>query len=146
MRRRLLRTVIALAASGGLVACGGDDRSTGATPDASFTTVTPAQIAPRAAAGEVLLVDVREDDEWQAGHAGDAQHVPLAEVSGRLDRLRTEAAGRPIAFICRSGNRSGQAARAAVDAGLTQVINVDGGMGAWLAAGLPIVPADGRVL
>jgi rhodanese-related sulfurtransferase len=114
--------------------------------DGSFVTVTPAEIAPRLVAGEVFLVDVREDEEWEAGRASFATHIPLAEVGDRLDEIREGAAGRPVAFICRSGNRSAQASQTAVDGGVTDVINVDGGMGAWVDAGLPIVPADGTVL
>lgn len=143
--------------------CGGDDvgssQAVVAVPGASspgvpseetrggsFVTVTPAAIAPRLVAGEVFLVDVREDAEWQAGRASFATHVPLAEVGDRLDEIREGAAGRPVAFICRSGNRSAQASQTAVDGGIADVINVDGGMGAWVEAGLPIVPEDGVVL
>ena len=161
---RIRMSVLALAAVALTAAgCGDDDAgspqavatipgtaSPGPAPqdaqDGSFTTVTPAEIAPRLVAGEVFLVDVREDAEWEAGRASFATHVPLAEVGDRLDEIREGAAGRPVAFICRSGNRSAQAARTAVDGGVPDVINVDGGMGAWVDAGLPIVPADGTVL
>jgi rhodanese-related sulfurtransferase len=112
---------------------------------ASSTTSTPAAIAPRAATGEVLLVDVREDGEWEAGRAPGAVHVPLGDVERELPRLRARAAGRPIAFICRTGRRSAEAVRLAADAGIAEVVNVDGGMSAWAAAGLPLVPAGGRV-
>ena len=153
-----MRSVVALAsvvAALALVACGDDGDGTAApqagpavqeTGSAAFETVTPADIAPRVDAGEVLLVDVREDDEWEAGHAEEAIHVPLATVGGRLAENEAEAGGRPVAFICRSGNRSAQASQIAVDGGLETVINVDGGMGAWVDAGLPIVPADGEIL
>ena len=90
-------------------------------------------------------MDVREDGEWAAGRARDAIHVPLAGVERELSRLRARAAGRPIAFVCRTGRRSAQAAHLAVDAGIAEVINVDGGMSAWAAAGLPLIPAGGRV-
>ena len=156
MLKHLTTVAITCVATGGLLACGEDDTSTADRPAATtaetqtaaaeFTTVTPAAIAPRAAAGEVLLVDVREDSEWDAGRAPDAIHVPLAEIPGALKRLETQADGKPIAFICRSGNRSGQASQAAVDAGLQDIINVSGGMGEWVAAGLPLVPEDGTVL
>ncbi len=144
---------VLLAAALFLAGCG-DDASTAQTDappaaeraTAGFTTTTPAAIAPRAASGEVLLVDVREDAEWAAGRAPDAVHVPLADVPRELDALRARADGRPIAFICRTGRRSAQAAKLAVDAGVPQVINVSGGMGAWVAAGLPLVPQDGTVV
>lgn len=106
---------------------------TGPGPD-----VSPQQAADEAAAGRVLLVDVREDQEWTAGHAPDARHVPL----GVLDAadLPTD---RPLVAVCRSGNRSGVAAAQLAQAGL-DVRNMAGGMTAWAAAGLPLVAADGR--
>lgn len=89
----------------------------------------------RAAAGEVLLVDVREQDEWRSGHAPAATHVPLATVPAKLASLSQK--GLPIAFICRSGGRSGQACGAAKNAGV-EALNVKGGMNAWRSAGLPV--------
>ncbi len=89
----------------------------------------------RATAGEVLLVDVREKDEWASGHAPTAKHVPLATVPAQLATLGRK--GLPIAFICRSGGRSGQACGAAKNAGV-EAINVKGGMNAWRSAGLPV--------
>ena len=80
----------------------------------------------RALAGEVVLVDVREKNEWQGGHAPMAKHVPLGSLSAK-----------PVAFICLSGGRSGKACGTATKAGLS-VINVKGGMGAWTSAGLPV--------
>lgn len=121
--------------------CGSDGSTpvaTAATPAAGFETVSIAQIAPRVQAGEVLLVDVREDDEWAAGHAPTAVHVPLATVGDRLSEITEAADGRPVAFICRSGNRSAQASRVASDGGVRSVINVSGGMDAWGQAGLPV--------
>lgn len=79
---------------------------------------------------DVVLLDVREDDEWQAGHAPHAVHIPLSQVPSRLDELPNGA----VHIICRSGSRSAQAVawltRNGVDA-----VNVSGGMHAWLAAG-----------
>lgn len=136
---------LALAVAG----CGGDDEAATAPAvdaEAAFPTVGVDTVAGPVRKGTVLLVDVREPEEWTAGHAPRAKHVPLGEVTDRLEEIRSAANGRPVAFICRSGNRSAQAAEAATDAGLQQVSNVDGGMGAWEAAGLPLVPADGRII
>ena len=92
---------------------------------------TVAEAADRPA-GAVLL-DVREDDEWAEAHAPDAVHIPM----GRLT-LDTLPAGRPVYCICRSGNRSGRVAAVLVEAGV-DARNVDGGMQAWVTAGLPVV-------
>jgi rhodanese-related sulfurtransferase len=132
----------------GLLSAGcfsGDEPDRGSR-QATFETVTPADVAPRVESGEVLLVDVREDAEWAAGRAPGAMHVPLDAVAGQLEQVRKAAAGRPVAFICRSGRRSAEAARIAAESGLPGVINVDGGMSGWVDAGLPIRPRKGRVL
>jgi len=99
-------------------------------------------VDPKEAAGlqdqGAVLLDVREDDEWTAGHAPGALHVPLAEVGGAVARFD----GRQILTVCRGGNRSAQAATALVKAGI-DVRNVAGGMSAWAAAGLAVVRGDG---
>ncbi len=89
-------------------------------------------------AGAALLLDVREDDEWAAGRAPGAEHVPLASL--QPGEVPTD---RPVLALCRSGNRSGKAAQALAAAGV-DVRNVTGGMKAWAAAGLPVVTAAGR--
>lgn len=90
------------------------------------------------AASGALLLDVREPDEWAAGHAPGAELVPLQQVpSANLD-TRT-----PILTICRSGARSAQAA-AFLSARGHDVANVEGGMNAWSSAGLPVAATHGR--
>jgi rhodanese-related sulfurtransferase len=143
----VLRTVSTLLVAGlvlaGCLSGGESDRGPRQT---SFETVTAAGVAPRVESGKVLLVDVREDAEWAAGRAPGAMHVPLDGLAAQLEQVRKVAAGRPVAFICRSGRRSAEAARTAVESGLPEVINVDGGMSGWVDAGLPIQPRKGRVL
>ena len=79
-----------------------------------------------------FLLDVREDDEWTAGHAPDAVHVRL----GELPR------DRELYVICRSGNRSAYAAQALAARGLN-TINVSDGMTGWAVVGRPMVSEDG---
>nr|WP_203591709.1 MULTISPECIES: rhodanese-like domain-containing protein [unclassified Streptomyces] len=89
-----------------------------------------------------FLLDVREDDEWKAGHAQGALHIPMSEFVARYADL-TEAApqdGR-VHVICRSGARSAQVAMYLVQQGL-DAVNVDGGMQAWQDSGRAVV-ADG---
>jgi rhodanese-related sulfurtransferase len=136
---------LALMLSLGLGGCmGGGSERAGST--VRVTQTTPAEVAPRVEAGEVLLVDVREEEEWVAGRAPDAMHVPLATVGDQLGQITRTAAGRPVAFICRSGRRSAEAAQVAAEGGVSEVLNVDGGMAAWVGADLPIKPRKGRVL
>ncbi|MCW2713146.1 MAG: moeZ1 [Frankiales bacterium] len=95
--------------------------------------------AHRAAlAGQVLLLDVREDDEWAAGRAPGALHLPMSRL--RQDSIPTD---RPVYAICRVGGRSAAVAQALEQLGYSAA-NVTGGMLSWAAAGLP-VEADGGV-
>ena len=86
------------------------------------------------------LVDVREDDEWLAGHIEGAQHIPLGELGERLGELPP---GRSIVAVCRSGARSGAAVRGLKQLGY-DAENLDGGVAAWTKAGLPLVDDAGR--
>jgi rhodanese-related sulfurtransferase len=87
---------------------------------------------------DAVILDVREDDEWAAGHVEGATHVPLGEVPARLGELPDAD---PLYVICRSGNRSGRAVAWLGQQGI-ETVNVAGGMRAWAAAGRPMV-ADG---
>jgi len=82
-----------------------------------------------------LLLDVRNDDEWEAGHAPAALLMPLPALGDRYTELPTD---RRIVVICRSGARSARATEALVGAGY-DAVNVAGGMLAWADAGLPVV-------
>ena len=86
------------------------------------------------------LVDVREDDEWAAGHAPDAVHIPLGQVVAKADEIA--AVDGDVYVVCRVGGRSGQAVEYLVGRGVTAV-NVAGGMQAWAAAGKPMVTDSG---
>jgi rhodanese-related sulfurtransferase len=91
-----------------------------------------------------FLLDVREDDEWQAGHADGALHVPMSELVARYDEVTAAAPqdGR-INVICRSGGRSAQVTLYLTQQGL-DAVNVDGGMQAWEIAGRPVVTDEGE--
>ncbi len=95
--------------------------------------------AARLVADGACLLDVRETDEWEAGHAPDALWIPLGHLSTRFDELPTD---RRIAVVCRSGGRSAMATEALVGQGL-DAVNVVGGMLAWASEGLPVVAGDG---
>ena len=86
-----------------------------------------------------FLLDVREDDEWTAGHAPDAVHVRMGELGARTGELPRD---REVYVICRTGNRSAYATQALV-AGGWQAINVADGMTGWAVAGRPMVSEDG---
>ena len=101
-------------------------------------TVTAEEGAAKVESGAYLL-DVREPDEWQAGHAPGAAHIPLGELGARIDEVPKD---RPIVAICRVGGRSEKATIALNNAGY-DAVNLAGGMRAWAAANLPVVTDDG---
>lgn len=90
-----------------------------------------AQLPPDAA-----MVDVRERNEWAAGRAPTATHVPMSELPARLPEIPTDAD--PLYVICRSGSRSARVV-AYLTAHGYPAVNVAGGMQAWQAAGRDMV-------
>ena len=106
---------------------------TGRLPD-----LDPRQAVDLLQRSAAVLLDVREPQEWAAGYAPQAEHLPLDQV--------TPAAvpqDRPVIAVCRSGNRSAKAADALAAAGV-RVHNLAGGMKAWTRTGLPVVTDDGK--
>ena len=84
------------------------------------------------------LLDVREQDEWDAGHVEGALHIPMGQLLSRLDELPDER----LYVLCRVGGRSAQVVQYLVAQG-RDAVNVDGGMYAWEAAGRPMTGSDG---
>ena len=82
-----------------------------------------------------LLLDVREDIEWRAGHAPEATHLPMSRIGASVRELPTD---RLIVCVCHVGARSAAVAEALNNAGYSAT-NLAGGMDAWEAAGLPVV-------
>jgi len=85
------------------------------------------------------LLDVRENEEWAAGYAPGARHIPLGELGSRTGEIPQD---QPVYVICRSGGRSARAAQALAAAGW-ETINVAGGMQDWAAAGRPMATDSG---
>jgi rhodanese-related sulfurtransferase len=88
---------------------------------------------------DVFLLDVREPDEWRAGHAPGARHIPLGELSARSAEIPRDTA---VYVICRSGARSARAVQALASAGW-QALNVADGMHGWEAAGRQMTTDSG---
>ena len=84
-----------------------------------------------------LVLDVREDAEFAAGHLPKARHTPLKDLKARLPDL-AKFKDKPVIVTCRSGARSGSACRVLRQAGFTQVHNLKGGVPAWQQASLPV--------
>lgn len=101
-------------------------------PVASIRTITPPQLA--AERDRLTVVDVREPQEWLAGHVPGAVWIPLAE----LPRRAHEVPAGPVATICASGFRSSSAASILEAAGRDDLANVWGGTSAWMQLGYPV--------
>ncbi len=86
-----------------------------------------------------VLIDVREPDEWAAGHAPEARHIPMGQVEARLDEVPR---GVTTVILCRSGARSGTVTQFLNRQGF-DALNMSGGMRAWDEAGLPVVTDAG---
>jgi rhodanese-related sulfurtransferase len=96
-------------------------------------SVAVAEVADELPEG-VLLLDVREADEWAAGHAPNALHIPMSELSGRLGELPQDD---NLFVICRSGGRSARVT-AYLNANGWDAVNVAGGMRNWADTGRPL--------
>lgn len=103
-------------------------------------TIDVKQLAGKQTSGEVDLIDVRMPAEYREVHASGAKNFPLHGLDPKaIARTRSGRAGEPWYVICQSGNRSSKAVQKFLDAGIENVVNVDGGTTAWVGAGLPVV-------
>jgi rhodanese-related sulfurtransferase len=100
-------------------------------------TATPADVTD-----ETFLLDVREEDEWLAGHVEGAVHIAM---SGLLPRVGEVPKDRDVVVMCKVGGRSAQVVAYLAQHGWTNVRNLDGGAVAWHRAGRPLVREDDGV-
>jgi rhodanese-related sulfurtransferase len=100
--------------------------------------LSPRQAAEMIEGDDTAVVDVRRDWEWEAGHLAAARHIEVNDLTSSADQVPRD---RPVLFVCRGGNRSAMAAEAFRQAGW-DAYHVEGGLRAWIEAGLPL---DGEV-
>ena len=105
-----------------------------------FGPQVPTVTAPEVGA-DAYLLDVREPDEWAAGHAPGAHHLPMMEVPVRMAEVPDDA---DVVVVCRAGGRSAQVTAYLQQNGWDNVRNLDGGMQSWQAAGRDLVSEDGQ--
>ena len=111
-------------------------------PEISRMTAGAAQIGTLEATrlmnqGSTLVLDIREGDEFTQGHLPRARHIPLSQLSNRLDEIG-KFKDKPVIVTCKTGARAGAAARALKQAGFNQVYQLRGGVAAWEQASLPV--------
>ena len=101
----------------------------------AYTVMRPREIADQIINGEVTVVDVRAESEWEENRLPNAQHIMLGYLAKRADEVIN---GKPIVVMCRTGNRSGIAASLLQAHGASAVINMAGGIVEWKQVGLPV--------
>lgn len=132
---------LAVAATLILGACAGAGQGTAppapavTAPVAMAAEVSVSQASALRDAGAFVL-DVRQPNEWVAGHIPDATLIPLGELANRVAEVPHD---RTVVVVCHSGNRSAQGRDILRQAGFSTVTSMAGGMTAWSAAGLPVV-------
>jgi hydroxyacylglutathione hydrolase len=104
-------------------------------PLAQIPQIASPDLAASLANGGVNLIDVRNANEWAAGHIAGATHIPLGRLADRLDEVPRD---KPIVLQCAGGARSMIGASVLRAHGFDRVINLTGGYGAWNKAGLPV--------
>jgi rhodanese-related sulfurtransferase len=102
-------------------------------------TVTADQV-PVPVPEPLVILDVREDDEWQAGHIEGAVHIPLSDLPARAAEVSGAA---QVLCVCKVGGRSARATMLLRRSGV-EAVNLHGGMHAWSAAGHPMVSDNGQ--
>lgn len=101
-----------------------------------FKQIDAAELARMQEAGSVVLIDVRTDAEVARGYLAGAHHIPLQLLAARHAELDP---GATTVVYCQSGGRSAQACAQLQQQGFADVINLQGGLGAWLREGRPVV-------
>ncbi|HEX8053514.1 MAG TPA: rhodanese-like domain-containing protein [Thermoleophilaceae bacterium] len=103
--------------------------------------VAPERVKEMLDRGEIVLIDVREQYEWDAGRIAGAKHIELERLAARADEIPRD---RPVVFQCRLGARSAMATEAFRASGY-EAYNLTGGISAWVDHGLPLDPDGGVV-
>jgi rhodanese-related sulfurtransferase len=107
----------------------------------SLATISPVKLAELTREGrKIELIDVRTPVEFREVHLETARNVPLDQLDPKaLMQARKESDSEPLYVICKSGGRSRQACEKFISAGFTNVVNIEGGTTACVAAGIPVV-------
>ncbi len=97
--------------------------------------VSPKEVSVLTSEKKAVIIDVREEEEWNAGHIAGAVHIPLKQLEARVPELQ-QYKDKAIITQCRSGKRSADALEVLKSAGFTKVYSMDGGILAWSKDGL----------
>ncbi len=136
--KHLIIVLFSLALAAVLAACGNSQKAV--DPQSIDLAALPASIDVNLASSlhqreDVLFLDVREPDEYNAGHIPNVVLIPMGEVPSRLSEIPTDTT---VIVTCRSGNRSGQVTSFLRENGYNNVHNMEGGILAWESAGFDV--------
>jgi len=124
-----------------LAACGGATAKTEAPPAPEIDLATlpvdlqASDVNSLRENPDVVVIDVREQYEYDEGHIPGVTLIPLGSIPNRLDEIPTD---KEVVFVCRSGNRSDQATQFLQQQGFDNIHNMLGGMNAWQKAGYEV--------
>lgn len=93
--------------------------------------------------GKTLVLDVRDTEQFAAGHLRDARNIPLKELPQRISEL-DKLKGRPVIVVCQNGTQANRAEATLKKAGFTEVYGLNGGIAAWTGQGLPLTTKDAK--
>ena len=102
-----------------------------------ISEVDATEAKARIESGEPVVIDVREQDEWNEGHIPGAVHVPRGHLESRIERLAPDPS-RPVVIYCSAGNRSAFAAKTLAELGYEDVVSLAGGFTDWKRNGFPV--------
>ena len=99
------------------------------------------EVSAAEVASDAILIDVREPEEWAAGHVDGSTHLPMMEIPGRIGEIPHDG---DVVIVCRSGHRSANVVLYLMNQGWDNLRNLEGGLHEWAAAGRALVTEDGR--
>jgi molybdopterin/thiamine biosynthesis adenylyltransferase/rhodanese-related sulfurtransferase len=102
-----------------------------------ISEIDASEARDRIESGEPVIVDVREQDEWDEGYIPGAVHVPRGHLESRIERLAPDTT-RPVVVYCSAGNRSAFAAKTLTELGYEDVVSLSGGFTDWKRNGFPV--------
>lgn len=106
---------------------------------ADVKTIKPEELAKIHEEQDVELIDVRTPAEFREIHTSIAVNIPLDKLDAKyINELQNGNGSEPVYVICQSGNRSSRACQKLIEAGITNVVSVEGGTNAWNRLGLPV--------
>jgi len=113
-----------------LMACSPSDST-------AINQISPVESAGLQSNDFAVIIDVRSNSEWNNQHIPGAVHIPLSDLKGRMDELKSYQ-GKQLIMQCAVGGRSSKAVEILQQAGFSNVSNMNGGLVAWQKANLPI--------